>query len=144
MVSRSFDVRDLPRLRRVTARLAIETLRAVGLGTIGVAAAVRRPPTHAPTMLADDFAPHVTPAELAVLASSVAATRPVVVMSAVSAHLVEVRSKIDPRRVDVMLRELVALVRRSLRGTDAVALAGDELLVMVDGPMHVAQPIAAR
>jgi len=95
-------------------------------------------------MLADDFAPHLTPAELAVLASSVAASRPVVVMSAVPAHLVELRSKIDPRRVDVMLRELVVLVRRSLRGTDAVALAGDELLVMVDGPMMVAQPITAR
>ncbi|MFL5620712.1 MAG: ATP-binding protein [Gemmatimonadaceae bacterium] len=95
-------------------------------------------------MLADDFAPHLSPAELAVLASSVAATRPVVLMSAVPARLVELRSKIDPRRVEVMLRELVVLVRRSLRGTDAVALAGDELLVMVDGPMLVAQPITAR
>ena len=95
-------------------------------------------------MLADDFAPHLTPAELTALASSIAAARPVVVMSAVPAHLDELRSKIDPRRVDVMLRELVVLVRRSLRGTDAVALAGDELLVMVDGPMLVAQPITAR
>jgi predicted ATPase len=95
-------------------------------------------------MLADDFAPHLTPAELAVLASSVAGARPVVVMSAVPAHLAELRSKVDPRRVDVMLRELVVLVRRSLRGTDAVALAGDDLLVMVDGPMLVAQPITAR
>jgi tetratricopeptide (TPR) repeat protein len=95
-------------------------------------------------MLADDFAPHLTPAELAVLASSVAAMRPVVVMSAVPTRLGELRAKVDPRRVDVMLRELVVLVRRSLRGTDAVALAGDELLVMVDGPMVVAQPITAR
>jgi predicted ATPase len=95
-------------------------------------------------MLADDFAPHLTPAELAVLASSVASMRPVVVISAVPARLVELRSTIDSRRVEVMLRELVVLVRRSLRGTDAVALAGDELLLMVDGPMVVAQPIAAR
>ena len=95
-------------------------------------------------MLADDFAPHLTPAAMAELASSVAATRPVVVLSAVPSRLVELRSKIDPRRVDVMLRELVVLVRRSLRGTDAVALAGDELLVLVDGPMLVAQPITAR
>jgi tetratricopeptide (TPR) repeat protein len=96
------------------------------------------------TMLADDFAPHLSPTELAALASSVAATRPVVVMSAMPARLDELRVRIDPRRVDVMLRELVVLVRRSLRGTDAVALAGDELLVMVDGPMVVAQPITAR
>ena len=95
-------------------------------------------------MLADDFAPHLTPAELAALASSVAATRPVVVMSALPARLDELRVRIDPRRVDVMLRELVVLVRRSLRGTDAVALDGDELLVMVDGPIVVAQPITAR
>ena len=97
-----------------------------------------------PTMLADDFAPHVTPAELAVMASSVASMRPAVVMSAVPARLLELRSQIDPRRVEVMLRELVVLMRRSLRGTDAVALTGDELLLLVDGPMLVAQPIAAR
>ena len=95
-------------------------------------------------MLADDYAPHLTPTQLAALASSVAETRPVVVMSAVPARLDELRVRIDPRRVDVMLRELVVLVRRSLRGTDAVALVGDELLVMVDGPMVVAQPITAR
>ena len=95
-------------------------------------------------MLADDFAPHLTLAELAALATSVAAARPVVVMSAMPARLTELRSRIDPRRVDVMLRELVVLVRRSLRGTDAVALAGDELLVLVDGPIVVAQPITAR
>jgi predicted ATPase len=95
-------------------------------------------------MLADDFAPHLTPAELAILASSVAATRPVVVMSALPARLDELRARIDPRRIDVMLRELVVLVRRSLRGTDAVALAGDELLVMVDGPIVVGQPITTR
>jgi predicted ATPase len=128
-----------------TAPLAIALLRALGLDVVGVAAAVpRRVRRMRPAMLADDFAPHVTPAELAVMASSVAAMRPVVVMSAVPAHLVELRSKIDPRRVEVLLRELVVLMRRSLRGTDAVALAGDELLLLVDGPMLVAQPIAAR
>ena len=95
-------------------------------------------------MLADDFAPHLPPAELAALASSVAAARPVVVMSATPAKLEELRARIDPRRVDLRLRELVVLVRRSLRGTDAVALTGDELLVMVDGPIVVAQPITAR
>jgi tetratricopeptide (TPR) repeat protein len=129
----------------MTARLAIAAVRALGLRAVGVAAAEpRRSRRTRPAMLADDFAPHLTPAELAVLATSVAASRPVVVMSAVPARLVELRAKIDPRRIDVMLRELVVLVRRSLRGTDAVAISRDELLVMVDGPMHVAQPITAR
>ena len=95
-------------------------------------------------MLADDFAPHLSPTELAALASSVAATRPVVVMSAMPARLDELRENTDALRVDVMLRELVVLVRRSLRGTDAVALDDDKLLVFVDGPIAVAQPITAR
>ena len=81
-------------------------------------------------MLADDFAPHLTcrRAGLAGAARS-PRTRPVVVLAAVPARLAQLRQQVDPRRVDVMLRELVMLVRRSLRGTDAVALAGDELLV---------------
>ena len=95
-------------------------------------------------MLADDFAPQLTPAELAALATSVAASRPVVVLSGVPARLTELRTRVEARRVDVMLRELVMLVRRSLRGTDAVALAGDELLVMIAGSMAVAQPITTR
>jgi tetratricopeptide (TPR) repeat protein len=95
-------------------------------------------------MLADDFAPQLTPAELAALATSLAASRPVVVLSGVPARLTELRTRVEARRVDVMLRELVMLVRRSLRGTDAVALAGDELLVMIDGSMAVAQPITTR
>ena len=95
-------------------------------------------------MLADDFAPQLPADELASLASTIAADRPVVVLAAVPARLAQLRQQIDPRRVDLMLRELVMLVRRSLRGTDAVALAGDELLVVIDGPMAVGQPIAAR
>ncbi len=95
-------------------------------------------------MLADDFAPQLTAADLASLASSIAADRPAVVLSAVPARLAQLRQQIDPRRVELMLRELVMLVRRSLRGTDAVALADDELLVVIDGPIEVGQPIAAR
>src|SRR5258705_4138878 len=95
-------------------------------------------------MLADDFAPQLTADELASLASAIAADRPVVVLAAVPARLAQLRQQIDPRRVELMLRELVMLVRRSLRGTDAVALVGDELLVVIDGPMVVGQPIAAR
>ncbi|HEX7977420.1 MAG TPA: AAA family ATPase, partial [Gemmatimonadaceae bacterium] len=95
-------------------------------------------------MLADDFAPQLSADELASLASVIAADRPVVVLAAVPARLEQLRQEIDPRRVELMLRELVMLVRRSLRGTDAVALTGDELLVMIDGPMAVGQPIAAR
>jgi len=95
-------------------------------------------------MLADDYAPQLSADDLASLANAIAADRPVVVLAASPARLAELRQQIDPRRVELMLRELVMLVRRSLRGTDAVALAGDELLVVIDGPMTVGQPIAAR
>jgi tetratricopeptide (TPR) repeat protein len=95
-------------------------------------------------MLADDFAPQLSADALASLASTIAVDRPVVVLSASPARLAQLRQEIDPRRVELMLRELVMLVRRSLRGTDAVALANDELLVVIDGPMAVGQPIAAR
>jgi tetratricopeptide (TPR) repeat protein len=95
-------------------------------------------------MLADDFAPQLSATDLASLASSIAADRPVVVLAAVPARLAQLRQQLDPRRVELMLRELVMLVRRSLRGTDAVALADDELLVVIDGPTTVGQPIAAR
>jgi tetratricopeptide (TPR) repeat protein len=95
-------------------------------------------------MLADDFAPQLSADDLASLATAIAADRPVVVLAASPARLGQLRQQIDPRRVELMLRELVMLVRRSLRGTDAVALAGDELLVVIDGPMTVGQPIAAR
>ena len=95
-------------------------------------------------MLADDFAPQLPADELASLASAIAADRPVVVLAAVPARLAQLRQQVDPRRVELMLRELVMLVRRSLRGTDAIALAGDELLIVIDGPMVVGQPIAAR
>ncbi len=95
-------------------------------------------------MLADDFAPQLSADNLASLASIIAADRPVVVLAASPARLAQLRQEIDPRRVELMLRELVMLVRRSLRGTDAVALADDELLVVIDGPMAVGQPIAAR
>jgi tetratricopeptide (TPR) repeat protein len=95
-------------------------------------------------MLADDFAPQLSADDLASLATSIAADRPVVVLAAAPARLAQLRQEIDPRRVELMLRELVMLVRRSLRGTDAVALVDDELLVVIDGPMSVGQPIAAR
>src|SRR5690349_3268523 len=92
-------------------------------------------PTHRPRMLADDFAPQLSAAGLASLASSIAADRPAVVLVAAPARLAQLRQQLDTRRVELMLRELVMLVRRSLRGTDAVALADDELLVVIDGPI---------
>jgi GGDEF domain-containing protein len=95
-------------------------------------------------MLADDFAPQLSPTDLSVRATAIAASRPVVVLSATPAELAQLRRQVEPQRLEVMLRELVVLVRRSLRGSDAVAISGDELLVLIDGPIGVGRPIAAR
>ncbi|MEO8562223.1 MAG: AAA family ATPase [bacterium] len=94
-------------------------------------------------MLADDYAPQLALAELAALVGSRASTR-VVLLSLAPTQLAELRAQVEERRVDVIMRELVLLVRRYLRGSDAVALAGDDLLVMLDGTLDVAAPVSAR
>jgi tetratricopeptide (TPR) repeat protein len=95
-------------------------------------------------MLADDFAPQLNPAELAALASSVAASRPVVLFAALPARIAQLRSQMDQRRLDVIMRELALLVRRNLRGSDAVALEDEELLVMLDAPLAMAESVTTR
>lgn len=95
-------------------------------------------------MLADDYAPQLALAELAALVSARASTRPVVMLAIAPAQLAKLRAQVEQRRVDVIMRELVLLVRRCLRGSDAVTLTGDELLVMLDGPLDVAAPVNAR
>src|SRR5215218_7841645 len=95
-------------------------------------------------MLADDYAPQLALAELTTLVSASAAARPIVLLSLTPARMPQLRAQAEHRRLDVIMRELVLLVRRNLRGSDAVALAGDELLVMLDGPLTGAEPVGAR
>ncbi|MEO6525992.1 MAG: AAA family ATPase [Gemmatimonadaceae bacterium] len=107
---------------------------------------VRRgpPPTDEHAILADDFAPQLNPAELAELTTAVAALRPVVVISAMPARMPALRQQMEQRRIDVIMRELALLVRRNLRGSDAVSLEDDELLVLLDAPSMMAAPVGAR
>jgi hypothetical protein len=102
------------------------------------------PLTQGHAILADDFAPQLTPTELAAQASSVAHARPVVVFSAVPARMALLRQQLAQRRIDVIMRELALLVRRNLRGSDAVALEDDELLVLLDAPVAMAASVSAR
>lgn len=95
-------------------------------------------------MLADDYAPQLAHAELAALVSARARVRPVVLLAIAPAQMAQLRAQVEQRRVDVIMRELVLLVRRCLRGSDAVALAEDELLVMLDGPVDIAAAVNAR
>ena len=95
-------------------------------------------------MLADDFAPQLNPDELAALTSSIATSRPVVVISATPTRLAQLQAQVGTRRSETILRELALLVRRNLREMDAVALTDDELIVMLDAPMSVAQAVSVR
>lgn len=95
-------------------------------------------------MLADDFAPQLALAELAALVSARAATRPTVLLSIAPAQLAQLRAQVEQRRVDVIMRELVLLVRRCLRGSDAVAFSGDELIATLDGPLEIAAAVNSR
>ncbi|MDB4881445.1 MAG: diguanylate cyclase [Gemmatimonadetes bacterium] len=94
-------------------------------------------------ILADDFAPQLNPTELAALVTSVARARPVVVFSAAPARTSTLR-QLEQRRIDVIMRELALLVRRNLRGSDAVSLEEDELLVLLDAPPAMAASVSTR
>ena len=95
-------------------------------------------------MLADDYAPQLAFAELAALVDEGAASRPMVLIAIAPAQLSQLRAQVDQRRVDVIMRELILLVRRCLRGSDAVALAGDELIAALDGPLSIAAAVNGR
>src|SRR5205085_2373732 len=60
------------------------------------------------------------------------------------ARLAQLRAQMDQRRLDVIMRELALLVRRNLRGSDAVALEDEELLVMLDAPLGMAESVTTR
>jgi GGDEF domain-containing protein len=95
-------------------------------------------------ILADDFAPQLNPTELAALASTAARSRPIVVFSAAPARLTQLRQQLEQRRFDVIMRELALLIRRNLRGSDAVALQDEELVVLLDAPAAMAAPVSTR
>jgi tetratricopeptide (TPR) repeat protein/GGDEF domain-containing protein len=95
-------------------------------------------------MLADDYAALLASEELARFVGARAAERPVVLFSAIPDGLSELQELAGPARLDVVLRELALLVRRNLRGSDALSLEGGELVVMVDASPADAGAVSAR
>ena len=97
-----------------------------------------------PLISADDFARQVTLDELAILAGSAAATGRVVVCSALVEGIDVVRGEVGDIRASALLRELAVFVRRNLRGADAVASVGDEIVLLLDGSEHSARAVTDR
>jgi tetratricopeptide (TPR) repeat protein/GGDEF domain-containing protein len=66
------------------------------------------------------------------------------VLCSVVSDISEVRSELGESRAAALMRELVQLVRRNLRGTDAMAVQGEEMIVMLDVPRGMAERVAQR
>ena len=97
-----------------------------------------------PLTPADDFARHLSADELTSLADQLAPHRELIICSAVPDGLEALRAELGASRVDALHRELTLFVRRNLRGADAIAVRGDELLLLIEAPPMLAGSIAER
>lgn len=107
-----------------------------------------RPPPHlpliSPTLLADDFARQLSFDELVAAAHAAVPTGRAVLWSVLPDGMEAIRRELGDTRADALIRELTLFARRNLRGTDAVAITGDELIVLLDAPGLVADAVAQR
>src|SRR4051812_48406253 len=102
------------------------------------------PPLISPILLADDFARQLSYDELVTSAQAALSQGRIVVWSLLPDGMEAIRRDLGDTRADALVRELTLFVRRNLRGTDAIAAAGDELLVLLDAPGLVAEAVAQR
>ena len=97
-----------------------------------------------PTHLADDFARHLAYDDLVVAAQDAVPGGRAVLWSLLPDGMEAIRRALGDTRADALVRELTLFARRNLRGTDAVAASGDELIVLLDAPELVADAVAQR
>ena len=97
-----------------------------------------------PLTPADDFARQLSFDELASLAASTMAERSAVVCSLRPDGLGDIRRDLGETRTEALMRELNLFVRRNLRGTDVVALTGDELVLLLGVPPAMAETVGQR
>lgn len=101
-------------------------------------------PLTSPNIPADDFARQVSLDELTILAGNAAAVGRVVVCSAHVEGIDAVIREVGDIRASALLRELAVFVRRNLRGADALASVGDELVLLLDGSEQSASAVTDR
>ena len=97
-----------------------------------------------PNLLADDFARQLSYDDLMAAARAALPQARVVLWSLLPDGMETIRHELGDTRADALVRELTLFARRNLRGTDAVASAGDELIVMLDAPGLVADAVVTR
>lgn len=97
-----------------------------------------------PLTPADDFARQLPPEELLALAGQLRGDRDLIICSAMPDGVEPLRLALGVSRFDALLRELTLFVRRNLRGSDAIAVVGDELLLLIDAPAMLATAVAGR
>jgi tetratricopeptide (TPR) repeat protein/GGDEF domain-containing protein len=97
-----------------------------------------------PALLADDFARQLSYDDLVAATRDALPNGRVMLWSLVPDGVDAIRRELGDTRIDALLRELMLFVRRNLRGTDSVAGAGDELVVLLDAVGHVAEAVAQR
>ena len=97
-----------------------------------------------PTLLADDFARQLPYEDLLTSAQDALAQGRIVVWSLLPDGMEAIRRDLGDTRADALVRELMLFVRRNLRGTDAIAADGDELIVLLDAPGLVSEAVAQR
>jgi tetratricopeptide (TPR) repeat protein/GGDEF domain-containing protein len=97
-----------------------------------------------PLLPVDDFARQLAPDELARMADQLLPHRELILCSAVPDGAESLRTALGDARMDALLRELTLFVRRNLRGGDAIAAMGDELLLMFDASALLAGAVANR
>jgi tetratricopeptide (TPR) repeat protein/GGDEF domain-containing protein len=97
-----------------------------------------------PLIPAEDFARHLTVDELAAIAGSAAASGRIAICSGLAEGLSAVRRELGDVRSAALVRELMLFVRRNLRGVDAMAMADDELILLIDTTAMSASAVAER
>ena len=98
----------------------------------------------APTLLADDFARQLSFDDLVAAAGVAIPAGHAVVWSLLPDGMDAIRRELGDTRADALVRELSLFARRNLRGTDAVANVGDELVVLLDARGLTARAVAQR
>jgi tetratricopeptide (TPR) repeat protein/GGDEF domain-containing protein len=97
-----------------------------------------------PLTPADDFARQLSFDELAALATATIAEQGGVVCSLGPNGIGAVRRELGETRTEALMRELNLFVRRNLRGSDAVAMVGDELVLLLGAATPLAETVGQR
>jgi predicted ATPase/GGDEF domain-containing protein len=97
-----------------------------------------------PLTPADDFARQLAFDDLSALARTAMADRSAVVCSLRPDAMDAIRQDLGETRTEALIRELNLFVRRNLRGTDAMSVVGDELVLLLGASAPIAETVAHR